>query len=112
MTLQTSTTLHLFKENKKTHSKQNRAYIRSLGDVLKVIRDSGREGVIISIISLKANLSHNPALKHCSKLISAGLVESPVIDKRKVYVITPKGQEFFSEYQSFQNMAESLSFKF
>lgn len=112
MIQETPKTLLIFPKNKKNYPKQNRTRIRSLGDVLHVIREAGREGIVISNISRKANLAHNPALEHCSKLISAGLVGSTIIDKRQVYVITQKGQEFFREYQSFQSLVEPLNLKY
>ena len=111
MIKQTNLLLVLPKKTKRD-SKQNRSRIRSLGDILQVIREAGQDGIIISSISRKANLAHNLAVEHCSKLISAGLVELAMIDKKQVYVITPKGQEFFLEYQNFQSLVEPLNLKF
>ena len=100
------------KKNEINITKQSRSHIRSLGDVLDAIRESGRNGVVISSISRKANLSHYSAIEKCSKLISAGLVQSIIIDDKKMYVITQKGLEFFQEYQNFQNLVEPLNLKY
>ena len=100
------------KKNKIIFAKQNRSHIKSLGDVLDAIREAGRSGIVISSISRKANLAHYSALDKCSKLISAGLIQSTVIDDKKVYVITEKGLEFFQEYQNFQNLVEPLNLKY
>ena len=83
--------IETIKKNKIGFTKNNRSHIRSLGDVLDTIRESGRNGIVISSISRKANLAHYPALEKCSKLISAGLLRSMVIEDKKVYVITEKG---------------------
>jgi len=100
------------KKNKIIFAKQNRSHIKSLGDVLDAIREAGRSGIVISSISRKANLAHYSALDKCSKLISAGLIQSTVIDDKKVYVITEKGLDFFQEYQNFQNLVEPLNLKY
>jgi predicted transcriptional regulator len=113
MTLKTPSSILLVSPKRKINdSKKNRTRIRSLGDVLQVIREAGLDGIVISNISRKANLSHNPTVEHCSKLISAGLIKLTVVDKRQVYVITQKGQEFFREYQNFQSLVEPLNLKY
>ena len=112
MTHETSKTLFVSPKNTKLSQKQNRTRIRSLGDVLQIIREGGHEGVVISKITRKANMSYYPAQEHCSKLISARLVEQIITDKRQVFVITQKGQEFFREYQNFQNLVAPLNLKY
>ena len=89
-----------------------RTQIHSLGDVLEVIRDSGREGVIVSVIGRKANLSHYPVLKKCDLLMSAGLIESTTKKQNKVFTISEKGLKFFEEYNTFQILVESLKLRY
>ena len=38
-----------------------------MGDILDVTADGGREGIIVSAISRKANLSHYAVLDKCEK---------------------------------------------
>jgi len=57
-------------------SKQNRSQMGIIGDILDVTIQGGREGVNISTVSRKANLSYYAVLDKCEKLISAGLVKS------------------------------------
>ena len=91
----------LKQDNAANISKQNRTRIKALGEILDVIREAGREGVIISTISRKANLSHYSALEKCSKLVSAGLVKTETIDEKNVFVITEKGFKFFLQNYHF-----------
>ena len=93
-------------------SKPRRTRFSSLGDVLNVIKDAGREGLIISIISRRANLVHNIALEKCHKLTSAGLIEEKTEDNKKTYSITEKGLDFIIEYGKFQSLVEPLRLKF
>ena len=80
-----------------------------MGDILYVTADGGRDGIIISAISLKANLSHYAVLDKCEKLVEAGLVESVKNDRNRVYMITEKGLEFFQEFKKFQGLVESMN---
>jgi len=93
-------------------SLQSRTRIRSFGDILNVIREAGREGLLSSIISRKANLAHHSTIEKCEELICAGLIEVKILDKKKVYVITEKGLNFFQEYGKFQSLVESLNLRY
>jgi len=96
-------------KNRKT---SYRTQIHALGDVLEVIKDGGREGVIVSVIGRKANLSHYPVLKKCDILLSAGLIESVLKNQNKTFIITEKGLQFIQEYQEFQILVESLNLRY
>ena len=54
---------------------QYRSEMGIMGDILDVTADGGRDGIIVSAISRKANLSHYAVLDKCEKLVEAGLVE-------------------------------------
>lgn len=97
--------------NSNTSSKR-RTGIHSFGDILDSIKEAGREGLIPSIVSRKANLAYNLSMERCEKLISAGLIETKIIDKKKVYIITEKGLDFFQEYEKFQGLAKSLNLRY
>lgn len=101
-------------ENLQIKNKKNsyRTQIHSLGDVLGVIKESGREGVITSVIGRKANLSHYPVLKKCDMLMSAGLIESTTTNQNKVFTITEKGLRFIQEYHEFKILVESLNLRY
>ena len=69
---------------------QYRSEMGIMGDILNVTADGGRDGIIVSAISRKANLSHYAVLDKCEKLVEAGLVESVKNDRNRVYLITEK----------------------
>ena len=92
--------------------KQNRSHMGIIGDILDVTIQGGREGVIISAISKRANLSYYAVLDKCQRLISAGLVESTKNDQNRIFIITDKGLAFFEEFRRFQSLAESMNLRY
>ncbi|MDH3277144.1 MAG: transcriptional regulator [Nitrosopumilus sp.] len=99
-------------EEKKFESNKYRTQMHSLGDVLDVILNAGREGVIISSISRRANLSHYPTMDKCGKLLSAGLIKSNTDNGKNVFFITEKGYNFITEYRKFQDLIESMNLRY
>ena len=83
-----------------------------MGDILDVTMEGGRNGVIVSAISRRANLSHYAVLDKCEKLVNAGLVASVKNDRNRVYLMTEKGLEFFSEFRRFQDLVESMNLRY
>ena len=104
----------MYQENLELKNKKNsyRTQIHSLGDVLDVIKDGGREGVIVSVIGRKANLSHYPVLKKCDLLMAAELIVCTMINQNKVFTITEKGLRFVQEYENFKRLVESLNLRY
>jgi len=91
---------------------QYRSEMGIMGDILDVAMEGGRNGVIVSAISRRANLSHYAVLDKCEKLVSAGLVESVKNDRNRVYLMTEKGVKFFQEFQRFQNLVQSMNLRY
>lgn len=91
---------------------QYRSEMGIMGDILDVAMEGGRNGVIVSAISRKANLSHYAVLDKCEKLVNAGLVESVKNDRNRVYLMTEKGVKFFQEFQRFQNLVQSMNLRY
>ena len=83
-----------------------------MGDILDVTMEGGRNGVIVSAISRKANLSHYAVLDKCQKLVEAGLVDSVKNERNRVYQITEKGLSFFQEFRRFQNLVDSMNLRY
>lgn len=83
-----------------------------IADILGVTMDGGIQGVIISAISRRANLSHYAVLEKCQKLIDAGLVESIKDDRNRLFKITEKGIRFFQEFQRFQGVVQGLNLRY
>ena len=91
---------------------QYRSEMGIMGDILDVTVDGGRNGVIVSTISRKANLSHYAVLDKCEKLVEAGLVESIKNNRNRVFLITEKGLEFFQEFKRFQGLVDSMNLRY
>ncbi len=83
-----------------------------MGDILDVTMDGGRNGVIVSAISRKANLSHYAVLDKCEKLVEAGLVDSVKNDRNRLFLMTEKGVRFFQEFRRFQSLVESMNLRY
>ena len=91
---------------------QYRSEMGIMGDILDVTMAGGREGVIISAISRRANLSHYAVLDKCEKLVEAGLVASTKNERNRIFTVTEKGLQFFQEFQRFQSLVESMNLRY
>jgi predicted transcriptional regulator len=91
---------------------QYRSEMGIIADILGVTMDGGTQGVIVSAISRRANLSHYAVLEKCQKLIDAGLVESMKDNRNRLFVITEKGIRFFQEFQRFQNIVQTMNLRY
>lgn len=85
--------------------KQYRTELVIISDLLHATMDSGSEGAIISSIARRANFSHDSAVVKCQKLIDGGLIETKNEKKKRFFVITEKGIEFFHQIQKFFEIA-------
>ena len=77
-------------------------------DLLVATKECGQEGIRITTLLSKANLSHSRLEKFVSNLTGAGLVNKIEYDGRNVFVITPKGKQYLEQYQKFADVAESF----
>ena len=91
---------------------QYRSEMGIMRDILDVTMNGGRDGVIVSAISRKANLSHYAVLDKCDKLVSAGLVESNKNERNRVFIMTEKGLGFIGDFRKFQNLVESMNLRY
>jgi predicted transcriptional regulator len=91
---------------------QYRSEMGIIADILGVTMDGGTQGVIVSAISRRANLSHYAVLEKCQKLIDAGLVNSMKDDRNRLFVITEKGIRFFHEFQRFQDIVQTMNLRY
>jgi predicted transcriptional regulator len=91
---------------------QYRSEMGIIADILGVTMDGGTQGVIVSAISRRANLSHYAVLDKCQKLIDAGLVDSMKDNRNRLFVITEKGIKFFQEFQKFQILVQTMNLRY
>jgi len=81
--------------------KQYRTELVIISDILHATMDCGTSGTIISSIARRTNLSHNSAVEKCQKLIDSGLIETKSEKKKRFFVVTERGIEFFHQLQKF-----------
>ncbi|MEK6877472.1 MAG: winged helix-turn-helix domain-containing protein [Thermoproteota archaeon] len=91
---------------------QYRSEMGIIADILDVTMDGGTQGVIVSAISRRANLSHYAVLDKCQKLIEAGLVDSMKDNRNRLFVINEKGIKFFQEFQKFQCLVQAMNLRY
>jgi len=98
--------------NTSMSKQQYRSEMGIIADILGVTMDGGTQGVIVSAISRRANLSHYAVLEKCQKLIDAGLVESMKAERNRLFRVTEKGIRFFQEFQRFQGVMQGLNLRY
>lgn len=87
---------------------KHRSDVAIMGDILMATSEGGRDGVIVSAISRKANLPHCATIEKCERLASAGLIESSRVGRNRVFALTSRGIEFFGHLRAFQGVMEGL----
>lgn len=82
--------------------------VKIVGDVLSITNDFGLEGVNITLLLRKANLSYNRLARLAQQLTTAGLLEERLSEGKRVYLITERGKEYLKTYQEFESLASSF----
>ena len=74
-------------------------------DLLTVTQDSGQNGIAVTALCQKGNLSHSRLRNFLSRLAGSGLVNQIEYDGKNTFVITEKGRLFLEEYTKFHEFA-------
>ena len=77
-------------------------------DLLTVTQDSGQNGIAVTALCQKGNLSHSRLRNFLSRLAGSGLVNQIEYDGKNTFVITEKGRLFLEEYTKFHEFAGSF----
>ena len=77
-------------------------------DLLTVTQNSGQNGLGVTSLCQKGNLSHTRLQNFLARLTGSGLVNKIEYDGRNTYVITEKGRMFLTEYKKFNEFASSF----
>ena len=77
-------------------------------DLLTVTQDSGQNGIAVTALCQKGNLSHSRLRNFLSRLTGSGLVNQIEYDGKNTFVITEKGRLFLEEYTEFHEFAGSF----
>ena len=76
--------------------------------VLENVDYAGTEGLAVTQIIRKSNLSHSRLQKLIENLTGSGLINRIEYDKKSTFVITEKGRLFLDEYKKFSDFAGSF----
>lgn len=82
--------------------------VQIMSHVLANVDNAGIDGLGITHIIQKANLSHSRLQKLIQNLTGSGLINKIEYDKKSTYVITEKGRLFLEEYKKFSEFAGSF----
>jgi len=94
-----------------TSFKRYRSELGVIADILGIMMEGGREGMIASGISRSANLSYHALIEKCQKLIDAGLIHSMRSGRTRLFRMTEKGVWFFRELQKFRETVTQMNIR-
>ena len=92
---------------------QYRTQVKIIADVLCTARDMNTEGngVGITMLLRKGNLSYSRMSKLIFELVGSGLLEEMRAEKVARYKISPKGIQFLFAYGHFEEFTQSFGLR-
>ena len=82
--------------------------LQIMTQVLESTQYAGQEGIPITSLIRRSNISHSRLTSLTKNLISSGLINKIEYNGKNTFVITEKGVLFLEEYQKFNNFANSF----
>ncbi len=79
-----------------------------VADLLTATEQSGQEGIKITPLLEKANLSHSRLTKFIENLTGSGLINKIEYNGKNTFIITPKGRQYLESYEKFSDFSESF----
>ena len=86
----------------------NRNSMQIMSQVLENVDSAGMEGIVITHIIQKSNLSHSRLQKLIQNLTGSGLINKIEYNNKFTFVITEKGRLFLEEYRKFMDFGMSF----
>lgn len=92
---------------------QYRTQGRIIADILATARDMNTEGQGVGITTLlrRGNVSYTRMSKLIVELVGAGLLLEETLEKTAKYKISVKGIEFLKAYMQFEDFAQSYGLR-
>lgn len=92
---------------------QYRTQVRIIADVLSTARDMNiqGEGVGVTALLRRGNMSYTRMSKLLSELVGSGLLLEVNGDKVSKYKISEKGMQFLEKYGNFEDFAQSFGLR-
>ena len=88
--------------------KNYRHHQQILADVLLITQDANRNGIAVTKLCTKSNISHGRLRSLLATLTGSGLVNQIKFDGKNTFVITEKGSQYLEQYKKFSEIAESM----
>lgn len=85
--------------------KQKRTRLEVIRDILDLLQKNKQ--VKITHLIYKANLSNNSIKPYIDDLLKNSLIENEVVEGKRVFRITQKGNEFLQEFNKIKIFSES-----
>ena len=76
--------------------------------ILQSVSDSGNDGIKVTELLHKSNLSHGRFKTFANKLVQSNLINKIETKKKITYIITDNGRLYLDEYRKFSSIAESF----
>ena len=89
-------------------TKTNRNSTRIVCDLLTITQCTDRNGIAVTALCQKSNLSHGRLQNFLATLTGSGLINQIKFDGKNTFVITEKGKLFLEEYKKFHEFASSF----
>ena len=77
-------------------------------DILDTVSHSGIQGIPITPLIRKSNLSHKRMVGFINKLTQSNLVNKIETNGKITFIITEKGRVYLGEYKKFSSIAETF----
>ena len=92
---------------------QYRTQTKIIADILATARDmnTGGDGVGITTLLRKGNVSYTRMTKLITDLVGAGLLVELNVEKNSKYAISDKGLSFLQAYVQFEDFAQSFGLR-
>ena len=79
-----------------------------MGDLLTATAFEGSNGIAVTTLIRKGNLSHSRFKSFIKNMTSSGLINKIEYDGHSTFVITEKGRMYLEKYKQFQDLTESF----
>ena len=85
-----------------------RTHQQILADVLIVLDESTRDGVAVTKLCHKSNVSYSRLKKIIRALTTSGNINKIEYDGKNTFVLTERGRLYLEEYRRFSTLANSF----
>ncbi len=89
-------------------NKNYRSRQQIIESILVPAQDAGQQGIAITNLMRKSNLSHGRVNDFIEKLTGNGLINKIEFDGKNTFIITEKGRLYLQEYKKYQNIAQTF----